>query len=118
MISILDQQDLVYTSEAGAIDVRRVNNVYVHSRALSNRNVISLMAGVRTTICKIPVLGQVGDVLHRAHSGPHLDFVDVGNKMLTTLDFEVRDAQNRLLNLRVGGGGTLTLELLFAQRPI
>ena len=73
------------------------------------------MAGARTTICKIPVLGQVGDVLHRAHSGHHLDFVDVGNKMLTTLDFEVRDAQNRLLNLR---GGTLTLELLFAQRPI
>ena len=115
MIAIMDQQDLAYTFETGAVDVRRVNNVYVHSQALSNRNVISLMAGARTTICKIPVLGQVGDVLHRAHSGHHLDFIDVGNKMLTTLDFEVRDAQNRLLNLR---GGTLTLELLFAQRPI
>ena len=115
MITIMDQQDLAYTFETGAVDVRRVNNVYVHSQALSNRNVISLMAGARTTICKIPVLGQVGDVLHRAHSGHHLDFIDVGNKMLTTLDFEVRDAQNRLLNLR---GGTLTLELLFAQRPI
>jgi len=100
MIQIMDQQDLVYSFETGAIDVRRVNNVYVHSQALSNRNVISLMAGARTTICKIPVLGQVGDVLHRAHSGHHLDFVDVGNKKLTTLDFEVRDAQNRLLNLR------------------
>ena len=115
MITIMDQQDLAYAFETGAVDVRRVNNVYVHSQALSNRNVISLMAGARTTICKIPVLGQVGDVLHRAHSGHHLDFIDVGNKMLTTLDFEVRDAQNRLLNLR---GGTLTLELLFAQRPI
>ena len=115
MTTIMDQQDLVYTFETGAIDVRRVNNVYVHSQALSNRNVISLMAGARTTICKIPVLGQVGDVLHRAHSGHHLDFIDVGNKMLTTLDFEVRDAQNRLLNLQ---GCILTLELLFAQRPI
>ena len=115
IIAIMDQQDLAYTFETGAVDVRRVNNVYVHSQALSNRNVISLMAGARTTICKIPVLGSMGDVLHRAHSGHHLDFVDVGNKMLTTLDFEVRDAQNRLLNLR---GGTLTLELLFAQRPI
>ena len=115
MITIMDQQDLAYALETGAVDVRRVNNVYVHSQALSNRNVISLMAGARTTICKIPVLGQVGDVLHRAHSGHHLDFIDVGNTMLTTLDFEVRDAQNRLLNLR---GGTLTLDLLFAQRPI
>ena len=115
MITIMDQQDLAYAFETGAVAVRRVNNVYVHSQALSTRNVISLMAGARTTICKIPVLGQVGDVLHRAHSGHHLDFIDVGNKMLTTLDFEVRDAQNRLLNLR---GGTLTLELLFAQRPI
>ena len=113
MITIMDQQDLAFAFETGAVDVRRVNNVYVHSQALSNRNVISLMAGARTTICKIPVLGQVGDVLHRAHTGHHLDFIDVGNKMLTTLDFEVRDAQNRLLNLR---GGTLTLELFFAQR--
>ena len=115
MITIMDQQDLAYTFETGAIDVRRVHNVYVHSQALSNRNVISLVAGARITICKIPVLGQVGDVLHRAHSGHHSDFIDVGNKMLTTLDFEVRDAQNRLLNLR---GGTLSLELLFAQPPI
>ena len=114
MITIMDQQDLAYAFETGAVDVRRVNNVYVHSQALSNRNVISLMAGARTTICKIPVLGSVGDVLHRAHSGHHLDFIDVGNKRLATLDFEVRDAQNRLLNLR---GGTLTLELLCAQRP-
>ena len=72
------------------------------------------MAGARTTTCKIPVLGQVGDDLHRAHSAHHLDFAGVGNNMLTTLGFEVRDVQNRLLNLR---GGTLSLEMLVAQRP-
>ena len=102
MTAIMNQQGLAYTFETGAIGVRRVDKVYVHSQALPNRNVISLMAGARTVICKIPVLGQVGDVLHRAHSGHHLDFIDVGNTMLTTLDFEVRDAQNRLLNLRGG----------------
>ena len=56
----------------------------------------------RATICKMPVVCQVGDVLHRAQFGHHLDFIGVGNKILTTLDFEVRDAQNRLLNLRRG----------------
>ena len=77
----MDQQDLAYTCETGAIGVRRVNNVYAHSQALSNRNVISLMAGARTTIRKIPVLGQMGDVLHRAHADNHLDFIDVANKI-------------------------------------
>ena len=114
-MAVMDQQDLAYTFETGTIDLRRVNIVYVHSQALWSRNVISLVAGARTTICKIPVLGQMGEVLHWAHSGHHLDFIDMGSKMPATLDFEVRDAQNRLLNLC---GGTLTLELLFAQRPI
>ena len=111
----MGQQDLVYTFETGHADVRRVNHVYVRSQALSNRSVISLMAGSCATLCKFQVFGSIGEVLRRARAAHHLDFIDVGSNMSTTLGFEVRVAQRGLLNLR---GGTLTLELLFAQRPI
>ena len=80
MIAIMVQQEHAYTFEMGAVDTRCVNNVYVHNQALSNLTANSLMAGARATICNIPVLGQVGNVLHRAHSGHHLEFVDVGKK--------------------------------------
>ena len=106
----------LYTSqETGAVDVRRVHNVYVHSRSLSNHNVIAAMSGNRTCIVKIPVSGQPGDVLHRAHSGNMYDYVDVGNKTLSTLDFEIRNGRGFSLDLR---GGTMSLELLFVPRPI
>ena len=64
------------------------------------------MASANTTTCKIPVAGPAGDVLHRARTGHNSNFIDVGNTILTTLDFEVRDAQNKPPKLR---GGTLTL---------
>ena len=106
---------LYTTQETGAIDVRRVHNVYVHSQALSNHNVISAMSGNRTCIVKIPVSGQPGDVLHRAHSGNMYDYIDVGNKTLSTLDIQILDGRGFPLDLR---GGTLSLECLFVPRPI
>ena len=66
--------------------------MYIHSHALSNNNVPGTDGG-RTTLVKIPVLGQVGDVLHRYHSGHAYDFVDVSNKTLATLDFEIKDGR-------------------------
>ena len=99
--------------ETGAIDVRKVSNVFIHSEALSNHNCYGL--GARTMLGKIPVLGMMGDILHRGATS-HLDFIDLGNKTLSLLDFEVRDALNMPLDLR---GGNASIELLFAKkRPL
>ena len=105
----------LYTSQStGAIDIRRVHNVYIHSNALSNNNVIGTDGG-RTTLVNIPVIGLIGNVLHRYHSGHAYGFVDVSNKTLATLDFEIKDGRGDPLDLR---GGTVSIELLFATRPI
>ena len=106
---------LYITQETGAIDVRRVQNVYVHIQSLSNHNVISAMSGNRTCIVRIPVYGQPGGVLHRAHSGSMYDYVDVCNDTLSTLDFEIHDGRGCPLDLR---GGTTSLELRVVQHPI
>ena len=53
-------------------------------------------------LVKIPVLGVMGDIIHRGATSHHLDFIDLGNKTLSLLDFEVRDSLNRPLNLRGG----------------
>ena len=104
----------LYTSQStGAIDIRRVHNVYIHSNALSNNNVIGAGGG-RTTLVKIQVLGQIGDVLQRYHSGHAYDFVDVSYKKLATLDFEFKDGLGDPLGLR----GAVSIELLFTTRPI
>ena len=62
----------------------------------------------------MPVVGETGDVLHRYHSGHAYDFVDVSNKTLATLDFEIKDGRGDSFDLR---GGTVSIELLFATRP-
>ena len=99
--------------ETGAMDTRKVSNVFIHSEALSNHNCYGL--GARTMLVKIPVLGVMGDILHRGATCHHLDFIDLGNKTLSLLDFEVRDALSRPLDLR---GGNVSVELLFAKRPL
>ena len=114
LLQLLAQPGLYTSQVTGAIDIRRVHNVYIHSTALSNNNVLGTDGG-RTTLVKIPVLGQMGDVLHRYHSGHAYDFVDVSNKTMATLDFEVKDGRGDPLDLR---GGTVSIELLFASRPI
>ena len=94
LLQLLGQEGLNTSQETGAINIRRVHNVYVHSNSLSNNNVIGADGG-RTTLVKIPVLGQIRDVLHRYHSGHVYDFVDVSNKTLATLDFELKDGMGR-----------------------
>ena len=90
----------LYTSqETGAVDTRAVHNIYVTSNALSNNNVIGLRNS-RTTVVKIHVLGLNGDVLHRAHSGHQYDYVNVGNRTLSTLDFQIKDSNGNIRDLR------------------
>ena len=76
------------TQETGAIDIRRVSNVFIHSEALANHNCYGI--GARIMLVKIPVLGMMGDILHRGATSHHLDFIDLGNKTLSLLDVEVK----------------------------
>ena len=66
-------------------------------------------------LVNIPVLGVMGDILHRGATSHHLNFIDPGNKTLSLLDFEVRDALNRPLDLR---GGNVSVKLLVTKRPL
>ena len=105
----------LYSVQAtGAVDCRPVHNVYITSNALSHNNVIGIR-GSRTTVIKIPVLGLAGDIIHRAHSGHAFDYVNVGNRTLSTLDFQIRDSHGNVRDLR---GEACSLELLFCARPL
>ena len=73
------------SQETGAIDVRKVSNVFIHSEALSNHNCYGI--GARTMLVNIPVLGMMGDIIHRGATSHHLDFIDLGNKTLSLLEF-------------------------------
>ena len=44
-----------------------------------------------------------------------MDYIDVGGRQLSTLDFFVTDFEGNDVDLR---GGCLSLELLFVTRPI
>ena len=52
------------TQETGSIDVRRLHNVYVRSRALSSVSIIGPAAS-QSLLCNILVTNQPGDVLSR-----------------------------------------------------
>ena len=64
LLQLLGGQGLNTSQATGAIHARRVHNVYIHSQALSSNNVVPLGHGARTTLVKIPVLGQVGPVTY------------------------------------------------------
>ena len=84
--------------ETGAVDTRKISNVSIHSKALSNHNCYGM--GARAMVVKIPALGALGDILHKGATTHPFDFIDLDNKTLNLLDFEVTDSLNRPLDLR------------------
>ena len=113
-MALLASSRMYITQDTGAIDVRRLHNVYVRSRALSNMNTIG-PSDAQSLLCKIPVTNQPGDVLSRYHNGAVHDYIACGGRTLSSLDFFVTDYAGNAVDLR---GGTLSLELLFCQTPI
>ena len=108
-MSLLASTRMYITQETGSIDVRRLHNVYVRSRALSNINTIG-PADSQTLLCKIPVTNQPGDVLSRYHNGAVHDYIACAGRSLSSLDFFVTDYEGHQVDPR---GGTLSIELLF-----
>ena len=110
--SMLGFPHLFITRETGSIDIRRLHNAYIRSRALSSNNIIG-PPDAQTLLCKIPVTEQPGDVLSRYHNGAAHDYIACGGRTLNMLDFFVTDYDGNLVSLR---GGTLSLELLFCSQ--
>ena len=113
-MALLASSRMYITQDTGAIDVRRLHNVYVRSRALSNMNTIG-PPDAQSLLCKIPVTNQPGDVLSRYHNGAVHDYIACGGRTLSSIDVFCTDYAGNMVDLR---GGTLSLELLFCQMPI
>ena len=113
-LQLLAGTNLNFVQTSGALDIRRAHNVYVRSNALSSSSTIGPPRS-RTLLVKIPCDGLPGDVLSRAHSGHHHDYIECGNRLISTLDFQITDYEGNVLVLR---GGQFSCELLFCQRPI
>ena len=104
---------LSQTQTTGAIDVRHCTNLYLHSSALSNNRILG-PSGSRSVICRIPITQLPGGVERREHSSHPLDFIPIGGRTLSVLDFSVRNSFNRLVTLN---GGHVSFELIFAKTP-
>ena len=113
LTQLLGNTDLYSSQTTGQIDVRQLHNVYVRSFALANNHCIG-PSGARTLLQKIPVMDLPGNILHRSN-GLHMDYIGVGGKQLSTLDFFITDFEGNAVDLR---GGCLSLGLLFVTRPI
>ena len=104
---------LSQTQTTGAIDVRHRTNLYLHSSALSNNRIVG-PSGSRSVICRVPVTQLPGGVERREHSSHPLDFIPIGGRSLSVLDFSIRDSFNRLVTLH---GGHVSFELIFSKTP-
>ena len=110
----LAAQQLPTVQTTQHVDVRSRHVIYLHSNALSNLRTIG-PAGSRTVCARIPVNSMFGGIVTRTHSGHPLDCVPCGGRTLRTLDFQVKDSFNELVDFR---GGHVSFELLFAPKPL
>ena len=101
----------VYTSNQ--VDVRNLHTLYLHSNSLSNFSAIG-PAGSRSVLARLPVTSLSGGVLYKQHSGNMHDIQDCSGKMLSVLDFSVRNSKNEIVDLH---GGSILFEIIFAPLP-
>jgi hypothetical protein len=98
--------------KSGFVDVRRVHNIFLHTRGLGNNSCVT-PTGSRSVLAKIPVLVGYGGLIHYTASGLEADFVECGSSALSTLRVELRDAAGRQLDLK---GTSFSLTLVFERR--
>ena len=93
------------------VAMRNRHVIYLHSNALSSLRTIG-PAGSRTVCARVPLNSIYQGVIMRTHSGHPLDCVPCGGGTLRTLDFQIKDSYNRLIDMR---GGTLALSACLRQ---
>ena len=99
------------THITGSIDVRRRQNLFLHSSDLSNNRSIGPQ-GSRSVICRVPVTQLCGGIERREHSSHLLDYIPTGGRTLSVLGFQVKDSFNAIVNLH---GGHCSFELIFSK---
>ena len=114
LTNMLAVSSLLYIEHSGAIDVRRTSAIYIHSSSLTNFRVLG-PAGSRSILAKIPVNQHHGGVLYHQHSGHILDYTPCGGVILSQIAFDLRDSNNRPVDLR---GGHVSFTLLFHPSPL
>ena len=101
------------TYTTNEVDVRNCHTLYLHSNALSNFSSIG-PAGSRSVLARLAVTSLSGGVLYKQHSGNMHDAQDCSGKMLSVLDFSVRNSKNEIVDLH---GGAISFEIVFAPLP-
>ena len=114
LTNMLALPSLLFLDHSGAIDVRRTSAIYLHSSSLTNFRVLG-PAGSRSILAKIPVNQHHGGVLVHQHSGHILDYIPCGGVTFQQLQFDLRDDNNRPVDLR---GGHVSFTLLFHPSPL
>ena len=106
--------DLGNTHFTGALDLRANHCIYLHSPSLTNYKVLG-PAGSRSCIARIAVNSGYGSILTHQHSGHPLDYIPCGGVTLRTLSFEVRNANNEVVEMR---GGHVSFSIIFNATPL
>ena len=113
-IDLAQQTNFPTTQDTLHVDMRNRHVIYLHSNALSSLRTIG-PSGSRTVIARVPLNSIYQGMALRTHSGHPLDCVPCGGRTLRTLDFQIKDSFNRLIDMR---GGHVSFELLFAPMPL
>ena len=98
---------------SGYIDLRSKHSIFVHCTSFGDYASIG-SRGVRAILAKIPVNVAYGSVLRYRYSGSHWRYISISNRSIRMLQFELRDARNRLIDLK---GGHWSMTIVFAPKP-
>ena len=106
--------DLGNEHYTGALDLRANHCIYLHSPNLTNYKVLG-PASSRSCIARVAVNSGYGSILTHQHSGHPLDYVPCGGVTLRTLLFEIRNANNEVVEMR---GGHVSFSIIFHVSPV
>ena len=102
------------THFTSALDLRSKRCIYLHSPTLTNYKVIG-PKGSRYCVARMAVTSGYGSILTHQHSGHPPDYIPCGGVTLRTLSFEVRNANNEVVEMR---GGHISFSIIFNATPL
>ena len=107
-----ERHTLTSSLSSAFLDLRSRHALFLHSPSFGDYTSIG-PGGVRTAICKIPIVEPYGSLLHIASGGLQHDYVTVSSRTLRLLKFRLRDSYGELVDLK---GAHYSFTLVFAER--
>lgn len=98
----------------GALGLRANHCIYLRSPTLTNHKVVG-PAGSRSCLAPIAVNSGYGSILTHQHSGHVLDYIACGGVTLRTLGFDLRNANNEVVDMR---GGHVSFSIICSVSPL